>query len=77
MEKILKVCGMHCVKCKENLERVLLSLPGVSFAHARLQDGTVVVRLSGSREVLSRVKTVLQGFDYDAFDFLKEKGVVL
>ncbi|MCW4181675.1 MAG: cation transporter [Candidatus Thiodiazotropha weberae] len=57
MTTTLKVTGMTCPHCVNNVQKALLDVPGVDRAEVALEEGTAVV--SGSAQAASLVQAVV------------------
>ena len=55
-EVVLKVEGMTCGHCTSAVEKAVHALPGVSVAHAELNDSTVAVKFDSSVIGLDAIK---------------------
>ncbi|MBN1969954.1 MAG: heavy-metal-associated domain-containing protein [Candidatus Delongbacteria bacterium] len=65
MKKKIKVSGMSCNHCKDNVKKTLETLDGLSYVDVNLENGEVSFDCDIFDEVLISSKIEEIGFDYE------------
>lgn len=65
-EVTIKIEGMSCAHCQENVKKAITSVSGVSSAEVNLDKGKATVQYEPAKTDLDKIKSAIEDAGYEA-----------
>ena len=69
----LRISGMSCTSCAQNIGTNLNDLDGINFAGVNFVDKTAIVKYDPAKVDLPQIKQTINDTGYEAFDYASDK----